>query len=151
MAGDLTRLMSEIDDGFFATADRTVAERYWREYLQPEIERLFAPDICFDSHFEGTNGRSVYRGYDGLRRWADDVFDVFSRFERRNSDWQPLGDDALLVHQRIEATGRESGAEIELRLWALWLISDGRVSELLTFADRYEAEAAAGSARLASS
>ena len=142
--------MAEIDSGFFGATDSAIADRYWSEYLEPEIERLFDPEITFHSHFEAENGRNVYRGYEGLRTWARDVGEVFSRFRRNNSEWQPLGDDALLMHQHIEATGRESGAEIDLRLWVLWLISDGRVAELRTFADRYEAEAAAGSARLAS-
>jgi ketosteroid isomerase-like protein len=150
IAADLTQLMAEIDSGFFDVADRDVAERYWSEYIAPEIARLFADDVAFHSHFEGPNGRRVYMGHDGLRVWADDVFETFSAFRRHNSDWQPLGDDALIMHQRIEATGRNSGADIELRLWVLWLIEDGRVAEFRTFADRYEAEAAAGSARLAS-
>lgn len=150
LAGDLTQLMAEIDSGFFGAADSAVADRYWAEYLEPEIERLFDPEITFHSHFEGESGRSVYHGYEGLRSWAKDVGDVFSRFRRINSEWQPLGDDALIMHQHIEATGRESNAEIELRLWVLWLISGGRVTELRTFADRYEAEAAAGYSRLAS-
>ena len=150
IAGDLTQLMAEIDAGFFGTADREVAGRYWSEYLVPEIERLFAPEVAFHSHFEGPNGRSLYTGHDGLRIWADDVYETFSSFRRHNSDWQPLGDDALIVHQRIVATGRESGADIELRLWVLWLVADDKVTELRTFTDRYEAEAAAGSARLAS-
>ena len=142
--------MSEIDSGFFGVGDRDVAERYWSEYLAPEIDRLFTEDVAFHSHFEGPNGRNVYTGREGLRTWADDVHDVFAEFRRHNSDWQPLGDDALIMHQRIVATGRDSGADIELGLWVLWLIADGRVTELRTFADRYEAEAAAGSARLAS-
>lgn len=144
IAAELTALMSDIDGGFFGRDDRAVAERYWDDYLEPEIERLFTPGVVFHSHYEGPGGGTVYEGYAGLRRWADDVTGTFARFVRRNETWEGVGDRALLVHQRIEATGRESGAEIELRLWVLWRLDRGRIHELRTFADRYEAVAAAG-------
>jgi ketosteroid isomerase-like protein len=145
IAAELTQLMAEIDGGFFCSDDRERADAYWTRYLQPEIERLFDPRVAFQSHFEGPEGRSLFVGYEGLRQWAEDVFECYVRFRRRNEDWESLREDALLVHQRIEATGRESGAEIDLRLWVLWRIDGGRISELRTFADRYEALAAADS------
>jgi hypothetical protein len=85
-----------------------------------------------------------------MHAWADDIVALFTRFVRRNSDWQPLGGDALLVNQHIEAIGRDSGADIELNLWLLWIIEEGRICSVRTFPDRVEAEAAAGGARLAS-
>ena len=144
LAGDLTTLMREIDTGFFCLKDRGVADEFWGWYLKPEIERLFAPDVVFHSHFEGPSGLTVYTGYDGLRKWADDISEVFARFERLNENWEGVEDRALLVHQRIEATGRESGAEIELRAWVLWKLAEGRITELRSYTDRYEAVAEAG-------
>jgi len=150
LAGELSQLMREVDS-FFCTEEREVAERYWEYYLTPEIERLFSPSLAFHTHFEGPDGRSLYTGYAGLRQWADDIVALFTRFVRHNSDWQPLGPDALLVQQRIEAIGRESGADIELHLWLLWVFGkDGRVTDVRAFPDRYMAEAAAGASRLAS-
>jgi ketosteroid isomerase-like protein len=149
LVADLTQLMREIDS-FFCTEERDVAERYWRHYLVPEIERLFAPDVTIHSHYEGPAGRLLYEGYEGMHEWADDTVALFTRFVRTNTDWQPLGDDALLVNQHVEAVGRESGAEIELNLWLLWLVREGRVVSVRTFPDRFLAEAAAGAARLAS-
>lgn len=150
LAADLTQLMREIDDGFFCREDREVAERYWAQYLEPEIERLFTPDLTIHSHYEGPSGQLLYTGYDGMRAWAEDVVTLFIRFVRDNTDWQPLGPDALLVHQQIEAVGRESGADIDLGVWLLWFVQDNRIRSVRTFPNRYEAEAAAGSARLGS-
>jgi hypothetical protein len=149
IAGELTQLMREMDEGFFCTDDARIADRYWLQYLEPEIERLFSPEVSFHSHFQGPGGRSHYTGYAGVRRWADDIVEVFSRFTRRNGDWQPLGPDALLANQHIEARRRDGSADIDLHIWVLWLIDDGQVVALRSFTDRYEAEAAAGSARLA--
>jgi len=148
VAAELTQLMAEIDAGFFCGDDRGLADAYWTRYLQPEIERLFDPMVAFHSHFEGREGRSLFIGHAGLRQWADDIFECYSRFRRRNEDWESPREDALLVHQRIEATGRDSGAEIEIGLWILWTIDRGRVSQLRTFADRYEALAAAGAVQV---
>ena len=53
IAGQLTELMREIDTGFFCTTNRSVADEFWGWCLEPEIERLFAPDVVFQSHFEG--------------------------------------------------------------------------------------------------
>ncbi len=144
IAGELTVLMREIDTGFFCTQDRAVADDFWNWYLKPEIERLFTTDVVFHSHFEGPTGRSVYHGTDGLRHWADDISETFSRFERLNENWEGVEDRALLVHQRIQATGRDSGTAMEMRAWVLWKLEDGRITELHSYADRYEAVAAAG-------
>jgi hypothetical protein len=149
LAADLTQLMREVDS-FFCTEEREVAERYWQYYLVPEIERLFTPDLTIHSHYEGPSGNLLYTGYEGMHAWADDVVALFTRFVRHNLEWQPLGADALLLNQRVEAIGRESGADIELNLWLLWLVRDGRISSVRTFPDRFLAEAAAGAFRLAS-
>jgi hypothetical protein len=150
LASDLTQLMSDTDDGFFCREDREVAERYWSQYLEPEVERLFTADLTIHSHYEGPSGQLLYTGYPGMRAWAQDIVALFTHFARENTDWQPLGTDGLLVNQHITAVGRDSGADIELGLWLLWLIRDGRICSVRTFPDRFEAEAAAGSARLAS-
>ncbi|HEX6117687.1 MAG TPA: hypothetical protein VFY99_11340 [Solirubrobacterales bacterium] len=149
LAADLTQLMREVDS-FFCTEEREVAERYWKYYLVPEIERLFTPDLTIHSHYEGPSGQLLYTGYAGMHAWADDIVTLFTRFVRRNTDWQPLGRDALLVNQHVEAVGRSSGADIELNLWLLWLVREGRVCSVRTFPDRFLAESAAGAARLAS-
>jgi len=146
-AGALTELMREIDDGFFCRSEREVADAYWADYLGPELERLFTPDVAFHSHFEGPSGLSLYNGYEGLRTWASDVAETFTRFKRHNDDWESPRDQTLIVHQRIEATGRDSGAEIELRAWVVWWLEDGKVAELRSFAERAEAESAAASSR----
>ncbi len=150
LVGELTQLMREIDS-FFCTEEREVAERYWKYYLVPEIERLFTPDLTIHAHYEGPSGQLLYTGYEGMHAWADDIVALFTRFVRHNTDWQPLGPDALLVNQHVEAIGRDSGADIELNLWLLWLIEDGRICSVRTFPDRFLAEAAAGANRLASS
>jgi hypothetical protein len=150
LASDLTQLMIETDEGFFCRKDREVAERYWGQYLEPEVERLFTPDLTIHSHYEGPSGQLLYTGYHGMRAWAQDIVALFTYFKRENTDWQPLGPDGLLVNQHITAVARESGAEVELGVWLLWLVSEGRICSVRTFPDRFEAEAAAGSARLAS-
>jgi ketosteroid isomerase-like protein len=146
---DLTQLMREVDS-FFCTEERDVAERYWRYYLTPEIERLFVADLTIQSHYDGPTGHLLYEGYDGMRAWADDIVALFTRFVRSNSDWQPLGDDGLLVNQRVEAVLRDGGGDFELDLWLLWLTDGDRISSVRAFPDRFLAEAAAGAERLAS-
>jgi ketosteroid isomerase-like protein len=148
LVSDLTQLLREVDS-FFCTPEREVAERYWRYYLTPEIERLFAPDLTIQSHYDGPTGHLLYRGYDGMHDWADDIVKLFTHFVRHNEDWQRLGRDGLLVHQRIEAVLRDGGGAFELDLWLLWLFEEGRITSVRAFPDRFLAEAAAGGVRFA--
>jgi ketosteroid isomerase-like protein len=148
LATDLTQLMREVDS-FFCTPEREVAERYWRYYLTPEIERLFAPDLTIQSHYDGPTGHLLYRGYQGMHNWADDIVELFTHFVRTNEDWQPLGRDGLLVSQHIDAVLRDGGAAFELDLWLLWLFERGRITSVRAFPDRFLAEAAAGGVRFA--
>jgi hypothetical protein len=141
----LEELMGEMDAGYFCEADRSRSEAFWRQYLAPEVEALFSPEVEFHSHFKDHEGRRVFRGHEGLWEWAQEVNEIFSRFERENEEWVRRLPGGLVLRQRIRAVGRESGASIDVRIWVSWLLDgEGRVREMVTFSDCYEALAAIG-------
>jgi ketosteroid isomerase-like protein len=54
------------------------------------------------------------------------------------------GPDKVLIHQRTDFRGRESGVEIEFEYWIVTTIRDGKIVRGQWFVDRAEALEAAG-------
>jgi ketosteroid isomerase-like protein len=103
----------------------------------------FAPDAEFIPDY-APGLRSVYRGREGfvdfMRTWSED-FDDWSIRPERIID---VDDDrvVVLVHQR--ATGKGSGAQVDLHMAFLYQLEEGRVIRMQTFIDPAEAFKAVG-------
>lgn len=103
----------------------------------------FAPDAEWIPEY-APGLRSVYRGREGfvefMRTWSEDFEDWSLRPERLID----AGDDRVLalVHQR--ATGKESGAQVELHMAFVFELKEARVVRVRTFIDPAEAFKAMG-------
>jgi|SRR5829696_2354634 len=98
----------------------------------------FHPDVeivVLRSEIEGP-----YRGHDGLRRMAADMFE--SDFGQRVDEMRDLGDDRVLVLGRQHATVR--GAAWEHGLAEIFAIEAGKVARLRAFRTVDEALEAVG-------
>ena len=54
------------------------------------------------------------------------------------------GGEQVLAENVWHARGRRSGIEVEVRLWSVWTLSDGRATRVVQYEDRAEALEAAG-------
>jgi ketosteroid isomerase-like protein len=86
----------------------------------------------------------VYRGYDGVRRWLEDMDKYWETFQTEPIDYLDLGDRVLALGC-WHAQGRASGVEIngQPATWLAW-IRDGKIYKWRTFTDREEAFTIAG-------
>ena len=72
---------------------------------------------------------------------------VAEAFERRpvaDVELVDAGADKVLVHQRHDARGRASGADVEINYWVVVTLREGKVLRDEWFADRGAALEAAG-------
>jgi len=69
---------------------------------------------------------AVYRGPEELRRWAEQVFEVWEEFLLEPEELVASGEsEKVLARVRVRGVGRGSGVELEDRIWSVWTIRDG--------------------------
>jgi ketosteroid isomerase-like protein len=83
-----------------------------------------------------------YRGYDGLRRYIEDLASTWKRLELQPQTFQEIGDDQVLVFGRVRAW-HERGFLDSQNAW-LWTIRDEKVVAVRVYADPNDAQAAFG-------
>jgi ketosteroid isomerase-like protein len=85
----------------------------------------------------------LYRGRDGLDEWMETVRSSFESldvsFERVLSD----EGDTVAVAEHLRGRGRESGAEVEMRVYSVYRFEDGVIVRREAFTSEDEALAAA--------
>ena len=87
---------------------------------------------------------SVYRGYDGLRRWMREIDEQFAAWRTQLDEFAEATQGRLLVLGSIHFRGRGSGIELDVPVGWLYEFRDGKVLRLTTFATHDEARRAAG-------
>lgn len=83
----------------------------------------------------------IYHGHDGVRACFRDLLSAFAEFEIDAEDLRGCG-DRVLATVREHGVGRTSGAVVDRRHHALWMIRDGKVARMRAYIDRDEAERA---------
>jgi ketosteroid isomerase-like protein len=83
----------------------------------------------------------VYRGRDAIRLFLTEFLASWERFHQTVEDVREEG-DRVLVMIHLEATGRESAADVDARYAHLWTVSGGRGIRVDAFYDRDQALAA---------
>jgi ketosteroid isomerase-like protein len=104
------------------------------ELLDPDIEATDPPEMP---------DHAVHRGREAVRRDWERTLELFDDFSIDIEETFDAGDEVVL-YLRYAGRGRESGAEVELRMAHVWTIRDGKAIRLLEFLDRDQALAAAG-------
>jgi hypothetical protein len=140
----LRDLMLEHDPAFSRLEPRSdEADSYWETNFAPVASELIHPDVEIRSHFIQAEAGHGYRGMAGLRRWTEDLLDVFSEFQRHSAAFEEVSDGVILVQQEGHAVGRSSGIPIDLSAWLVWRFEEGRLRLSDTFLNEKEARAAA--------
>ncbi len=106
---------------------------------------LYDPDI--EWHTAGTpvgqvTGGRVMRGHDDLRRFFQEIYEVFAGVRYDLEEVFAAGPQVISV-VTMRGRGRASGADVEEPQWGLWTVRDGKVTRVVWFRSREAALAAA--------
>jgi ketosteroid isomerase-like protein len=83
-------------------------------------------------------GSTVYRGREGVREWAEMVFDLVGELRFEISEPVENG-EFVLVKTRAIGKGRESSVEVDWTFWTLWGVRDGAIYYHHGYSDRDDA------------
>ena len=102
-----------------------------------EIEIWMPPDFPV---------RGLFQGHDGVRRWRDQVLDIFDDPRVEPEDIVDVRDDGETVLMLLRATGTASytGIKADVEWAAIWTIREGKVLRAQGYLNRAEALEAAG-------
>jgi ketosteroid isomerase-like protein len=117
---------------------RAVWDR-WNSGLRTTDPELLQPDLEVHSALTGY----VYRGEEGVQRWAAEIDDQFEHWEVIVAGTREVRPGLLIVEGEIHATGRGSGVDIDQP--ASWLVQvrEGRIARIDNFIGTDSAAAAA--------
>ena len=119
----------------------TVVRRIFEAYASGDFERGLAygdPEIVWNPVEETpTQGVDAVREY--LGRWEADWEDLRTVAEEFLD-----GGERVVVTVHFAGRGRGSGIDIDVRLYEVWTIHDGKAVRMDEFTDRAEALEAAG-------
>jgi len=108
-----------------------------------QAKDTFADDIEWGTTGVWPGMQEVYRGLEGLQEWADTVRGEWESFEVSLSEVLRDEEDAIAVEELLRGRGRESGAEAEMRVYAVyWFDHEGRLSKRRAFTTAEDALAA---------
>jgi ketosteroid isomerase-like protein len=101
------------------------------------------PDVEFTPYVVALEGN--YHGHDGVRRWWEDLFDVFPDWQVEVAGIREFGDRTLAtLHARGHGGGSETPVDQYLWQLATWS-ADGKLAAWTNYADETEALEAAES------
>ena len=121
---------------------RASFERFNREGYLPED--LFDPDIEL-SNVRESPLPGPYRGYEGLRKWSDDLREVL--YEARFEIEEQIDVDAestVITRVRLHGRARHTNIAIDYPFTIVGWVRDGRTYRSDGFTDHSEALKAAG-------
>ena len=115
----------------------------WRQRDWSRIPEFFDPEIELDLSRNVFNA-AVYNGYRGLQTYLSAVDEVWEGFRVVPAEF--IGDgDVVVTGVTLHGRGKESGVDVEMRLFNIWTLRDSRVVRIVGgFRDRSEALEAAG-------
>jgi len=101
-----------------------------------------------DPEFEWVNPSyavhpGIRRGHRGMEQVMENLRESFESQTRVLGEVEDLGDDRVLWHTVFCASGRDSGARIEIDEQHLWTLRDGKILRIQWFHDADEARQAA--------
>jgi uncharacterized protein len=92
--------------------------------------------------FPGVDG--MYRGPDAMQEWMDVIRSAWEEFEVTLDEILHDGDDSLVVAELLRGRGRESGVEVEMRVFSAYWFAGGKLRRRAAFTERNAALEAVG-------
>ena len=82
-------------------------------------------------------------GRDGYVRWVGQWLDAWESFEVESETFEPVGERHVLIHVTQRGVGKESGIEVEMRIFYMLEVEGGMATRVHLYQDREQALAAA--------
>jgi ketosteroid isomerase-like protein len=92
--------------------------------------------------FPGVEG--MYRGPEAIQEWMGVIRSAWEEFEVSLDEVLHEGDDVVVVAELLRGRGRESGVEVEMRVFSAYWFENGKIRRRAAFTERREALKAAG-------
>ncbi len=109
----------------------------------PRLVAMADPEVEWRSFFAELGEGGVYRGFEGMRRYVDDLADAWEIVRADVDDGVGVGDVVVLVG-RIHYRGKGSGAEDETPAGWMLKFRGGKVIRFRAFREPEQALEAAG-------
>ena len=123
-----------------------VARRGYEAFNRGGVEAILAflePDIeWINEHPEPLRG--TYRGHDGVRRYFGELTALFEDLRLDPYEFIPIGNEYVLVFQRVRGRGVRTGVVGAQPVATLWKVGRQGAARVRLFYDRAEALKAAG-------
>ena len=120
----------------FSQGDKSVLVELAGEIATPDVE------WGATGAFPGVEG--MYRGPEAMQRWMEVIRSEWKDFEVTLDEVLYDGGDVLAVTERLRGRGRESGAEVEMRVFSAYWFQQGKLRRRAAFTERKKALEAAG-------
>jgi ketosteroid isomerase-like protein len=102
-------------------------------FVTPDVEWRTTPQVMFGG---------THRGVDEMRDRMADWTGPFEEFTTEVEEMIDAGVHVVVCH-RMRGRGRDSGVEVDLRLWQVVSVRDGKLVRMHDYSSRAEALAAA--------
>ena len=136
MSEENVEIVRRLYDAVAARDSDTVLSIY-----HPQLEW----DHSHNTEMAGLIGQKLYRGHEGLRRWAREFYEAWDTVEAELEEVIDAGDDLVVAVLNYRGRGRVSGIEVEFtRMAGVFTIRDGQVVRAEWYRDRRPALEAAG-------
>ena len=103
------------------------------------LRAIAHPDVEWGTTGAFPGMDEVYRGRDGIVRWADEVRSAWERFDVELEEVIEDRDDVVVVLERIRGRGRDSGVEVEMATYAVYTARDGLIVRRAAYRERERA------------
>ena len=120
----------------------------WPPERAEDFDHVLRLDLC-DEQMEIRNPAEFpvadeYHGHDGVRKWAAEVWEVFSELHHEIEEVIELDEETVVTVQRTQGRMRHTDIEVDMPWAVVWRIRDGKALSGEGHMSRAQALAAAG-------
>jgi ketosteroid isomerase-like protein len=88
---------------------------------------------------------ATYEGYDGVRKFTRDLFEIWEEFSVPHPfELLPARDNRVLAVHTLRGRGRSSGVVVEMPVFNVYKVRAGKIVRLKSYRDRSAALEAVG-------
>jgi ketosteroid isomerase-like protein len=114
----------------------------WSRGDYPAALDAVDPEIEVNAAF-GTDLDGTYRGHAALAEWLGNIWVEFEGRHAEIKEAIPAGSDVVL-NVRFSGRGKRSGVDVDLSVWHVWTLREGKALRWRIFRTKQEALEAAG-------
>jgi len=122
-----------------------VVRRGYNAFNRGDIDGVIettGPEVRWDMS-ERVFNPAVYEGHDGMRRFVEEIDEVWEEFRLEPQEFIDAGDKVVVAHL-IRGSGKGSGVDVELPSTSVYTLRGGKVVEAVMYREHGKALEAAG-------